>query len=77
MTKKFVKNLVGKKLSTIVEKYHYDMCQFLDDDNIEMTLDDYEKLKNHKIDKVEFLINDFNYDYIIYVDKFSQYCIFD
>lgn len=76
MDKKFVKNLVGKKLSTLIEKLNYDIFNFLsNDDDHEMSNDEYEMLKNHKV-KVEFLDNDPNYDYIIKVDNFEAYCIF-
>ena len=79
MDKRFIKNLVGKKLSTLIEKYNFYICDFLDDDNNEMSSDDYNKLKNNKIKKIEFLIDDPNYDYIIYIDNcdFTMYGIFD
>lgn len=75
--KKFIKNLVNKKLSTLVEKYNFDISQFLDDDDNEMTSANYEMLKNHKVDKVDILDDDYNYDFIIHIDKFDFYGIFD
>ena len=77
MNKKSIKKLIdNKKLSILVEKYNYEIIDFMsNDDDHEMSNDEYEMLKNHKV-KVEFLGNDPNYDYIIKVDNFEAYCIF-
>ena len=77
MDKKFIKKFVdNKKLSILVEKYKFELYDFLsNDDDHEMSNDEYEMLKNHKV-KVEFLDNDPNYNYIIKVGNFEAYCIF-
>lgn len=75
MDKKSVKKLNGKKLSTLVQNYRYNIEDFLDEDLDEMTWAHYDMLKNHKVE-IEILENDFNYDYIIRVENFEAWCIF-
>lgn len=75
MSTKIIKKLNGKKLSTLVEKYNYYIEDFMDNECYEMTQGQYEKLKNKRV-SIEVLHDDPNYDYIIFIDKFSAYCIF-
>ena len=76
MDKKFVKKLQGKKLSTLVEKYGFCIDDFMDENTNEMSRAQYEMLKNHKV-TIEFLENDFNYNYIVTVENFDAYCVYN
>ena len=76
LNEKSVKRLNGKKLSTIIEKYHFDIFNFLDDDCEEMSNEAYNLLKNNKVN-LEVLNNDPNYDFILKIDKFEAYCVYD
>ena len=73
---KTVKKLNGKKLSTLVNNYQFNIFDFLDGECEEMSNEAYNLLKNNKV-SLEVLNNDPNYDFILKVDKFEAYCIFD
>lgn len=74
--KKIVKKLNGKKLSTLIKYYNFNIDDFLDDDCKEMTNEAYNLLKNKKA-KLIMLKNDPNYDFILKVENFEAYCIFN
>ena len=76
LNEKSVKRLNGKKLSTIVENYNFIISDFFDDNYEEMSNDAYNLLKNNKV-SLEILNNDPNYDYILKIDKFEAYCIYN
>ena len=46
---KTVKILNGKKLSTIIEKYQFDIFNFIDNNGEEMSNNVYKALKNKKV----------------------------
>lgn len=73
---KTVKKLNGKKLSTLVKNYNFNIIDFLDDNCEEMSNEAYNLLKNNKAELI-MLKNDPNYDFILKVDNFEAYCIFD
>lgn len=73
--KKIVKKFNGKKLSTLIKYYNFNIDDFLDDNCKEMTNEAYNLLKNHKA-KLIMLKNDPNYDFIVKVANFEAYCIF-
>lgn len=73
---KTVKILNGKKLSTIIEKYQFDIFNFIDNNGEEMSNSAYKALKNKKVN-LEMLKNDPNYDFMLKVDNFIACCIFD
>ena len=73
---KNVKKLDGKKLSTLVKKFNFNIEDFLDDNCEEMLIEAYELLKNNKV-KLFVLKNDTNYDYVLTIDKYEAYCIFN
>lgn len=76
LNEKSVKRLNGKKLSTIVENYKFNIFDFLDDNCEEMSNDAYNLLKNNKV-SLEILNNDSNYDFILKIDKFEAYCTYN
>lgn len=73
---KTVKILNGKKLSTIIEKYQFDIFNFIDNNGEEMSNNAYKALKNKKVN-LEMLKNDPNYDFMLKVDNFIACCIFN
>ena len=73
---KNVKKLDGKKLSTLVKKYNFNIEDFLDDNCEEMLIEAYELLKSDKV-RLLVLKNDTNYDYVLTIDKYEAYCIFN
>lgn len=73
---KTVKILNGKKLSTIIKKYQFDIFNFIDNNGEEMSNNAYKALKNKKVN-LEMLKNDPNYDFMLKVDNFIACCIFD
>lgn len=73
---KTVKKFNGKKLSTIVNNYKFNIIDFLDDKCEEMSIETYNLLKNNKV-KLIMLINDPNYDFVLKVNNFEAYCVFD
>ena len=73
---KNVKKLNGKKLSTLVKKYNFNIEDFLDDNCEEMLIEAYELLKSDKV-RLLVLKNDTNYDYVLTIDKYEAYCIFN
>ena len=73
---KNVKKLDGKKLSTLVKKFNFSIEDFLDDNCEEMLIEAYELLKSDKV-RLLVLKNDTNYDYVLTIDKYEAYCIFN
>ena len=73
---KNVKELNGKKLSTIIKNYNFNIFDFLDDNCEEMSKEAYNLLKNNKVELI-MLKNDPNYDFVLKVDNFEAYCIFN
>lgn len=73
---KTVKMLNGKKLSTLVKNYNFKTVDFLDNNCEEMSNEVYNLLKNNKV-SLEVLKNDPNYDFVLKIDNFEAYCVFD
>ena len=73
---KTVKMLNGKKLSTLVKNYNFNIVDFLDNNCEEMSNEAYNLLKNNKV-SLEVLKNDPNYDFVLKIDNFEVYCVFD
>lgn len=82
INEKNVKKLNGKKLSTIIEKYGFRIDGFLNIDEkygelyAEMQIEDYKLLKNKKV-TVEILKDDWNFNFLINVDRFEFFGVFD
>lgn len=76
LNEKTVKMLNGKKLSTLVKNYNFNIVDFLDDNCEEMSNEEYNLLKNNKV-SLKVLKNDPNYDFVLKIDNFEVYCIFD